>query len=205
METIIKELPGYRINEYLLVLNPHEELRNKIHTVQKHFSEEYKTSMSLIGKPNIPLVKFTQYEMMEERILNKLKLIAMAFHPIKVELSDYGSFPTHTIFINVPTKVPIQDLVKQVRSEAQKLMKLNDEFKPHFFTDIHIPIARKLQPWQYEKGWKDYSHKHFTGRFVADGMLLLKREKGTYAYQIVQRLEFENLLIPKTKQGDLFV
>jgi hypothetical protein len=59
-------------------------------------------------------------------------------------------------------------------------------------------------PWQYEQGWLDYSHRHFTGRFIADGMLLLKRRVGTKAYQIVQRFEFMNLPVT-TKQGDLFM
>jgi hypothetical protein len=67
----------------------------------------------------------------------------------------------------------------------------------------HLTIARKLLPWQYEKGWLEYSNKHFTGRFIADGMLLLKRAAGEKKYQIVQRFEFQNLLIGTT-QGSLF-
>ena len=31
-------LPGYKVNEYLLVLNPHEELRNKIKEVKERIS-----------------------------------------------------------------------------------------------------------------------------------------------------------------------
>ena len=30
MKNIINSIPGYKVNEYSLVLNPHEELRNKI-------------------------------------------------------------------------------------------------------------------------------------------------------------------------------
>ena len=83
-------------------------------------------------------------------------------------------------------------------------MTLNKDNKPHFIDDPHITIARKLLPWQYEKGWLDYSHRHFTGRFIADAMLLLKRRVGNKAYQIVQRFEFMNLPVT-TKQGDLFM
>ena len=36
-------IPGYKIYEYLLVLNPHEELRNKINKVKQEFYETYKT------------------------------------------------------------------------------------------------------------------------------------------------------------------
>jgi len=203
MKTLINTIPGYRVNEYLLVLNPHEELRRKIMQVKKEFYETYKTPMAIGGRSYIGLVSFTQYEMMEERITNRLKVIAMGHHPIKVELKDFGSFPSHTIYINVTSKIPIQNLVKGIRSEAQRLMKLNEDHKPHFILEPHVTIARKLQPWQYEKGWLEYSTKHFTGRFIADGMLLLKRSPEENKYQIVQRFEFMNLPVA-TKQGELF-
>jgi len=197
-------IPGYRIFEYLLVLNPHEELRNKIMKVKREFYDEYKAPTALGGKPNMILANFLQYEMMEERLVNRLKVVAMGFHPIKVELRDFGSFPSHTIYINVVSKVPVQTLVKEIRHETQRLMKLNDDNKPHFILEPHLTIARKLQPWQYEKGWLEYSHKNFTGRFIADGMLLLKRPLDEKKYQVVQRFEFQNLPVT-TKQGELFM
>ena len=197
-------IPGYRIFEYLLVLNPHEELRSKIMKVRQDFNDEYKVTTALGGKPNMILANFLQYEMMEERLINRLKVVAMGFHPIKVELRDFGSFPSHTIYINVVSKVPVQTLVKEIRRETQRLMKLNDDNKPHFILEPHLTIARKLQPWQYEKGWLEYSNKNFTGRFIADGMLLLKRPLDEKKYQVVQRFEFQNLPVT-TKQGELFI
>lgn len=197
-------IPGYRVYEYLLVLSPHQELWNRILKVKEAFAEKYKSDHAKWGKPHITLANFLQYEMMEERLINRLKMVAMAYHPIKIELRDYGSFPSHTIYINVVSKIPVQTLVKEIRSEAQRLMKLNDDNKPHFILEPHITVARKLQPWQYEKGWLEYSHKHFTGRFIADAMLLLKRPVGEKQYQIAQRFEFQNLPVT-TKQGELFM
>lgn len=197
-------IPGYRVYEYLLVLSPHQELWNRILKVKEAFAEKYKSDHAKWGKPHITLANFLQYEMMEERLINRLKMVAMGYHPIKVELRDYGSFPSHTIYINVVSKIPVQTLVKEIRSEAQRLMKLNDDNKPHFILEPHLTIARKLQPWQYEQGWLEYSHKHFTGRFIADAMLLLKRPVGSMQYQIAQRFEFQNLPVT-TKQGELFM
>ena len=200
---ITTTLTGYKVNEYLLVLSPHEELWNKIMKVKEGFAEEYQSDHARWGKPHITLVNFVQYEMMEERLINRLKVVGMSYPPFKVELKDFGSFPSHTIYINVTSKVPVQGLVKEVRSEAQRLMKLNDENKPHFFLEPHLTIARKLKPWQYEKGWLEYSNKNFTGRFIADSMLLLKRPVGEMKYKIVRRFDFQNLPV-LTKQGELF-
>lgn len=193
---------GYKQNEYLLILDPHEELRKKIMTVKDEFYRKYDAPNARWGKPHLTLAKFTQLEMLEERIINRLKIVAMGYHPIKVELKDFGSFPSHTIYINVTTKEPIRNLVKEIKP-WQKLLKLNDDNKPHFIDEPHFTIARQLKPWQYESGWLDYSRKNFTGRFIADGMLLLKRRVGTKGYQIAARFEFQNLPV-STKQGELF-
>ena len=202
--TSLITMPGYKLNEYLLVLNPHEELRNKIMGLKKEFYESYKATSAVYGKPHITLANFIQYEIVEERIKNKLHLVAMGHKPAKIELKDYGSFPAHTIYINITSKVPIQTLVKKIRSETQRLMKLDEDNKPHFIMEPHLTIARKLLPWQYEKGWLEYSHRQFTGRFIADAMLLLKRPVGQMKYEIAGRFEFENLPI-NTTQGALFL
>jgi len=203
MRTIIDTIPGYRVYEYLLVLNPHKELWEKIMKVKEEFAEAYKSDHARWGKPHITLVNFVQYGLMEDRMVSRLNAVAMGQYPFKIELKDFGSFPSHTIYINVTTKVPVQDLIKTIRAESQRLMKLNDDNKPHFIMEPHLTIARKLQPWQYEKGWLEYSNKNFTGRFIADGMLLLKRPVGEMKYQIVKRFEFQNLPVV-TKQGELF-
>jgi 2'-5' RNA ligase len=202
MKEIKQLMPGYRANEYLIVLSPHEELRNRINQVRKEFHEHYDAPGAAWGKPHLALVRFSQLEMMEERIMNRLKTIAMGYHPFKIELKDFGSFPTHTIFIQVTSKEPIRGLVREIR-DMQRLMKLDNDHKPHFIDEPNISIARKLLPWQYEQAWLDYSQRHFTGRFIADGMLLLKRREGERAWQIAQRMEFMNLPVA-IRQGELF-
>lgn len=203
MDHNIQLIPGYRVCEYLLVLRPPEELWKKIVRVKEEFAEAYECVQARWGQPHITLVKFVQYEIMETRIVNRLKNTGMSQYPFKIELHDYGSFPSHTIYIAITTKVPVQHLVKQVRSETQRLMKPDDEHKPHFIMEPHLTVARKLLPWQYEKAWRDYSNRQFTGRFIADGMLLLKRPLNEKKYQIVQRFAFQNLPVT-TKQGELF-
>jgi 2'-5' RNA ligase len=187
--------------EYLLVLHPHEELRNKIMNTKKDFASKFEAPSAEKGAPHITLATFSQLQMMEDRILNRLKMIAMAMPAFKVELKDFGSFPSHTIYINVASQVPIQMLVKSLKP-AQSLMKTK-EHKPYFNDNPHLTVARKLLPWQYEKGWLEYSHKHFTGRFIASDMLLLRRPEGVKSYHVVQKFEFMNMPVVTT-QGKLF-
>lgn len=189
-------------NEYQLILNPHEELRSRVQQIRTSFQEAYQAPPNLGGKPHVTLVRFTQLALMEERIIQRLRSIAMGYCPFKVELKDFGSLPTHSIFINVTSKLPIRALVTEIR-DIQRLMKLDKEHKPHFIEEPNLLIARKLLPWQYEKGWLEFSNKSFTGKFIADGMLLLKRRQGDKSWQIADRLVFQNLPV-STRQGELF-
>jgi len=200
----VATIPGYRIYEYLLVLSPHKELWDKIMEVKAKFADDYGSDHARWGKPHVTLANFVQYEMMQERLVNRLRIVAMGATPFKIELRDFGSFPSHTIYINIVTKVPVQKLVRSIKHESTRLMTLNKDNKPYFPEEPHLTIARKLQPWQYEKGWLEYSHKNFTGRFIADSMVLLRRPVGEMKYQVVQKFEFQNMPV-MTKQGELFM
>ncbi len=194
-------IPAYRQAQYLLVLQPHEELRNRIVQQKQAFQAKYQTPPAG-GKPHLTLVQFVTWQMSEERLVNRLHLLSMGFAPFKVSLEGYGSIPSHTIYINVSAKNQVQQLIRALRP-AQRLMKSTDS-SPYFATEPNIILARKLQPKQYEKGWQEYEYKHFTGSFIADGMLLLKRPLDSTAWQIVQRFDFMNLPV-ETRQGALFV
>jgi 2'-5' RNA ligase len=196
------DMPGYRLNEYLLVISPNEGLRDRILEVKKNFSEEFKAPIAFGTKPHITLAKFVTWNMMEEKIATRFRHIAMGETPFKIELKDFGSYPSHTIYINVATKIPVQELSKKLR-EVQRLMKANPDYPPHFLNDPHLTIARKLKPWQYEQGWLKYSHSHFRATIIVDSMLLLKRPLGGKNYQIIERFEFLNMPVA-TKQGELF-
>jgi 2'-5' RNA ligase len=195
--------PGFAIYEYLLILQPHEALQQKMMQVKQVFFEKYNAPSAIWGKPHITLVNFLQHRQVEQKLVQRLHTVAMGLCPIKIAFKDYGSFPSHTIYINITSKIPVQHVVKTIRTEAQQLMKLNEDNKPHFILEPHITIARKLLPWQYEQGWLEYSHKHFTASCIADGMLLLKRPLHQRKYEIVQRFAFENLPV-STTQGSLF-
>jgi len=204
MERSISSIPGYRVYDYLLVLYPPEELVNKIQKVQKEFAEKYSSQRTNYAKPYIALATFTNLAMMEERLLQRLHITAMGLAPFKMEIKDFGSLPSHTIYLNIATRLPVQAVVKELKA-AQGLMRINGGSKPHFIEDPFVTIGRKLKPWQYEQGWLEYSHRSFTGRFIADSMVLLRRDEGSKsAYRVCSRFDFQNLPVV-TKQGSLFL
>jgi len=200
-KNLLIKMPGYREIEYSIILNPYEALREKIMKVRNNIHSKYNPDIQLNSKPNIRLAKFFSFEMMEEKLINHLKMIAMGMPPFKANLKDYGSFPTHTLFINVSSKIPLQMLMKDLRTTRRLIKSPHQE--PYFANEFYIPLAIKLAPLQYEKIWQEYSHRQFTGSFIADSMLLLKRKTGEKNYQVAARFEFMNLPV-SVRQGELF-
>lgn len=199
-ESILK-MPGYRVYEYLLVISPHQGLQEKIGKIKKELREKYKSSYLSNRKSDIRLARFFSWEMMEEKIIQHLKVSAMGTSAFKINLKDYGTFPTHSLFINVATKLPLQNLVKEIKT-AKRLMK-SPEKEPFFSNEFYIPLAIKLTPAQYNNLWRKYGQRQFTGHLIADNMLLLKKRQGEKYFQIAARLEFMNLPV-STVQGELF-
>ena len=195
--------PGYRVADYKIILTPHEELAKKIMEVQKDFNGKFKLENSKVYVPQLILVSFKQMHVFEQRIINRLKIMSMGFHPIKIEIKNLGSIPSHTIYFAVTSKEPVKELVTKIREESQRLMKLDKDNKPHFIMDANLTLARKLKPWQYEQAWTEYSHYDFTGRFVADKMILLRKREEEYRFSPIETFHFQNLPVD-IKQGQLF-
>lgn len=191
---------GYPEAEYLLVIQPHADLYDKIMACKNEFAEKYNAAAAAFGKPHITLLRFKQVLMAEEKIIRHISAIAGACPPMKIELDNFGSFPTHTIYLNIKGKQPIRYVVRELKS-VQRLVKGSE--KPHFITEPHLTVARGLQPKQYEQAWKEYEHLPFSGMFIADHLLLLKRAPGMRSYQQAARFELLNKSTTAT-QGALF-
>lgn len=205
MENEKNYMPGYDVYEYLLLINPDKKEYSKVMEVKQQFHAVYKAPSALYSKPHITLVNFIQAQMFESLIIKHLNNVAETVSSFPVVLKDYGSFFPHTIFINVMSKDPIVNLVKRLREKLQVAMTFNKEYPPHFITNPHLTIARRLERWQYEQGVLEYSSSHFSGMFMAEEMLLLRKpadgEKAKY--ELVKKFSFNGFWRPPT-QGDLF-
>ena len=203
MPSSISNLPGYQVNRYKIIIIPDEEVAGKIINIQKDFINKYKVEYKSVYRPQIILVSFKQVQVHEEKIINRLRMVGMGFRPLKIELKDFGSFPSHTIFINVVTKNSIDELMKKIKEQAQRLLKMDSVNRPNFMSQPHLTIVRKLKPWQYEQGWLELSHHHFSENFIATKMMLLRKKSDEKKFTAIETFEFQNLPM-ETKQGELF-
>lgn len=190
------------INEYLLVIQPNEDVCEKIMTLKQHFSTNYQCPQALHLKPQISLLKFCHYELSESRFVNRFRNIAMVNAPFKITLNDFGSYPSHTIYANIQTTNQLTELSKELK-QVQAFIKPDKQHKPHFITEPIISIAHKLLPWQYERGWLELSNTHFNASFTVNELLLLKRKEGNNGYKMLERLPLLSQ-VKKLEQASMF-
>ncbi|MDF2379935.1 2'-5' RNA ligase family protein [Nostoc ellipsosporum NOK] len=193
-----------QLSEYLLVLQPPPDLDEKVKTIRNYFADTYDHALSRSGRPHFTLVKFKQHPMQEDRLRRKFERIASMQQPFLMELRDYGSFPSHTIYIQVATKDAFKELVKELRTETQRMMKTDNENKPHFILEPHLTIARKLKPWQFEKGWLEFQQRDFSGKFIASSFCWLRRIGEGMPYQAIGNFSFRSQPVEAT-QATLFI
>lgn len=191
------------VNDYLLIIQPSDDVKAKVNALKRAFAEAYECPQALHSKPHITLLRFMQYGMNERNIIHKMQVYINRHSSFLVSLSNFGSFPTHTIYINVETKNKIVDVVKSLKP-VQSFLKYDKEHKPHFITTPHLTLARKLQPWQYEKGWLEYSNTHFTASFMVNNILLLKRNIEQKHYTLAATFELMGKKEMIGKQVSLF-
>lgn len=183
------------LNDYLLVLRPHADLCQNIKDLQQHFAKTFDCPSALHYPPQISLLQFQHMAISEHHIRKQLREILSRATPFQIKLDGFGSMPTHTIFIHVQTKNPIEDLQQSLRP-MQPLLHINATIKAHFIAAPYITLARQLQPWQYEKGWLQYQHTAFSGSFIATEALLLQRSAGQKKYTRLDSFPLEAKLIP---------
>jgi 2'-5' RNA ligase len=191
------------LHDYLLIIAPSQDVQQKIMAIKKAFAEKFECPAALPSKPHITLLRFVQIEMQERKIINKLLPLIQAAAAFQITVNGFGSFPSHTIYANVATKNNIIDLVKSLRP-LQPLVKLDKWNRGHFITEPHITIARKLLPFQYEKGWLEYEHADFKTGFMVNEVLLLRRPLEGKGYTNIAKFSLLNKSIPTVKQETLF-
>ena len=200
MSTIF-QMPGYRIHEYRLVVPLSESLQDRVSTLRKSLHEKHHITSTFELKPSLTVLRCHAFERMEARLTERFQEVAMGHNPFKVELKGFAAYPSHTVYIDVPTRAPFHELVKSLK-KAKWLMNIPGH-EPHFIPEPHLLVAQRLKPMQFIRMWMELETSQFNGKFLADSVLLLRRSEVSKRYEVVRRMEFMSLPL-NVKQGELF-
>ena len=173
--------------EYLLVLYPDGELRDRLLEEQQQFSADYgldhrldrgqRIDDDIFGrnKPHITLASFQAGEEMEDTLIRWMQRICQQFRSFDIALNNFSGIPPHSICLRVQDTGRLSEWMQQlgaidefIRSSGWPPVQLSG--RPY------LSIAGGLTEKVYNKAMPDYSRKTFFGIFRVTGLLLLKRK-----------------------------
>jgi hypothetical protein len=175
--------------EYLLVIYPDGDLRDKLLDEQQQFSIDYGLPACVRNKPHITVGSFQAGEAMEGTLIRWIQRICSLHKIFEVTLNNYSGFPPHTIYLRVQDPKPFVQLAEQlgaiddfIRSSGWPPAELNS--RPY------LSIAGSLTEYVYSKAMPDYSRKDFHDSFRVSELVLLKREHAFDACKTVNIFHF---------------
>lgn len=194
-------MPGQRVCEYRLLVPLSETLQETVRHIRRQLHEKYRIPLPFELPPSLTILHCHAYESAEPKLIERIQQVATRTAAFNVELKNFGAESLNTIYIPVITHHPLQQLVKEVKV-VKSLAQIPDH-DPHFVHEPHLLIAQNLKPFQFTRMWMDCEHTAFTGRFTADGIVLMKRSAIRTCYEEAKRFEFASLS-QMVKQGTLF-
>jgi len=174
--SVIKEIYGHDLYEYLLVACPDQKTEEKIKAEKQRFYTEYKIPVLAETKPHIVVSGFFAKEAMEETLIRWIQRICRQYQSFALTLNNYSGIPQHTIYLRVQNEHPFQKLFAG-------LQELNSYFSScacppmQFISSPHVTIATKLSEEIYSKALIRYAHQSFHESFEVNELQLLKRKR----------------------------
>ena len=165
---------GARRAEYLLVIYPNGDLREKLLEEQQQFSADYGLQITVRNRPHITVAAFQAGEIMEDTLIRWVQRICNSYKCFELTLNNYSGFPPHTIYLRVQDPHPFRQLMQQLRS-IDEFIRSSGCPPANLITRPFLSIAGGLTEQVYNKAMPDYSRKTFHDSFRVDELVLLKR------------------------------
>lgn len=160
--------------EYLLVIYPDGDLRDKLIAEQQQFSADYGLQLLVRNKPHITVAVFQAGEVMEDTLIRWIQRICHGYMSFDLTLNNYSGFPPHTIYLRVQDPHPFRQLMQQLRA-IDEFIRSSGCPPVNLVTKPFLSIAGGLTEQVYNKAMPDYSRRDFHDSFRVEELVLLKR------------------------------
>jgi len=170
--------------EYLIVIDPDQDIYRKVMDEKHSFSETYRQKSAVRNTPHIALASFAGRETMEETLIRWIQRVCSQVPSFEVTLNNYSGIPNHTVYLRIQDQSPLNQLCKQLRVIDQYVQSSGSS-GVKFNSNFHLSIAGRLPDVIYDKDLKAYSLKTFCERFKVKELMLLKRVGDYESYKMV--------------------
>ncbi len=188
-------------NQYMVIVQPGGTVLDRIKRMQGKWKDENGLKPNQLQSGYLLLARFSQHATYEERLLRKLHYAAMECAPYRISIEGFFGLSDHSVGLKISSPAPVKLINRTIQNQMSGL-KFPGE-RPYYNYYPAIGIATKLQPSQYHTIWKSYEHRKFSASFIADHLMVLRKNSQARGWSILNRFSFENIPI-QSKQGVLF-
>ena len=172
-----------RLKQYFIAFVPPPPIHDEAVKLQQYLAEKYNSRAALKSPPHITLhMPFRLAEQKENRMIEKLRLFAARFEPIKICLDNFGAFAPRVIFINVAKSEALTHFQKSLERFSRKELNLfNASYRAEPYQP-HLTLAfRDLKKNVFPIAWSEFESKELKAEFIADKLTLLKHDGKKWA------------------------
>jgi hypothetical protein len=191
----------YPVHHYMVIIRPSDAIVKRMRGLRQQWREKYQLENRQLQGGFVLLARFSQFASLQQKVLDRLSLVAMEAAPVKLQLRNFVCVPGQAVGIHITNPEGMQRIVRQMQQD-QRIFK-GPSVPPFFNHDPALWLATRLQPEQHARLWAQVSYRSFTGSFVADTMMVLVRAENDSRWQIAAQMPLQNLPV-SSKQGVLF-
>lgn len=172
-------MPPPGVNRYYIALLPPAPLREQLHGMKLHLKEMVQSKAALSSPPHITLhMPFEWKEAKEEKLMAALKRFAEGREKFTVTLQDFSCFAPRVLFVAVNSSPQLLFLEKDLQGFCKRELNLFHARYRDLPFHPHITLAfRDLKKDSFEKAWAHYRDQLFSETFMADRIVLLRKEE----------------------------
>lgn len=182
--------------EYLLVIYPYGDLRDKLLDEQRQFLSDYGLATGGANRPHITVAAFKAGEEMEETLIRWIQRICHQHRSFLLTLNNYSGIPPHTIYLRVQDPDPFRQLMEKLRA-IDDFIRSSGCPPVNLMSRPYLSIAGGLTERVYNKAMPEYSRREFHESFQVGELVLLKRSHSFDACKTVNIFH----LLPDTAQA----
>ena len=165
---------SHGLREYRLVVYPDTAVYNKLMAVKHRFYDHYRLEETVGVFPHINVAGFHATEGMEETLIRWIQRICSRVRSFPVHLNNYNGIPNHTIYLRVQNQQPFKQL-------GRDLQAINDYVRSSsgrsaWLNHPHLSVAGDLAEEVFLKAMASFSRKTFHASFMANELVLLRRD-----------------------------
>lgn len=176
---------------YKLTIPLPDHLEERVMQCRREIAQRYNSVAALKPMGHMSLLEsFVYDDRMLADMQNKLAEVFDHTPPFRVELENFGAFPSHTIFVAIKNFFPFVQLGERLyrhlsRTNAMPAIVNGKEITPHI-----VVAYRDLTPEAFENAWSDFCQREISGEFTAAAAHLMEHRG---KWRTVRAFPFRNL------------